>query len=113
MTFREKLISELTQSDIRQSKRKGYNRYALGLYFQAADAAMAEIEKGQSPEFAFRERFNPTREMHRIARNLGLGLDVERGQWIYTDHTYSEESNKLSEEWDSRNALQKNCDSPI
>ena len=83
--FRTRLVSELTQADQRQSTRKGHNPYALALYLQAADNVMREIADGQSPDFAFREYFTPSREMHKVARNLNLGLDVDRGQWIYTD----------------------------
>ena len=82
MDFRTKLISELTQMDERDSKRPHHNRYAIGMYLEAAGFVVAAIEDGVAPEKAFAEAFNPTRGMHRVARNLGLRLDVQRGQWI-------------------------------
>lgn len=81
MNFRDKLISELTQSDMRQSTKKGYNRFALGIYFQAADSCIELINKGATQETAFTECFTPCREMHKVAKRLGLRLDVDRGQW--------------------------------
>lgn len=73
MTFHDRLISELTQLDQRESKKAGHNPYALGMYFEAAE----DVTDAQS----FADAFTPTRGMHRIARNLGLPLNVDRGQW--------------------------------
>ena len=74
MTFHDQLISELTQLDQRQSKRKGYNPYALPQYFTAAQ----DVTDAAS----FADAFTPTRGMHRVAKNLGLSLDVIRGLWV-------------------------------
>ena len=81
MKFRDKLISELTQSDQRQSIKAGYNRNALAIYLNAADTCCEMVDKGATQETAFMEVFTPCREMHKVAKKLGLILDVERGQW--------------------------------
>ena len=72
--FHDKLISELTQLDQRQSKRRGWNPYALPQYFTAA--------QNVTDAASFADAFTPTKGMHRVAKNLGLNLDVERGQWV-------------------------------
>lgn len=74
MTFHDRLVSELTQLDARESKRQGHNRCALALYFQAAENV--------TDAASFARAFNATRGMHRVARNLGLPLDVAHGEWI-------------------------------
>ena len=71
------LIHELTAMDRRDSKKRGYNRYALAQYFEAADT----VETLQD----FVQAFTPTRGTHRIAKNLELPIDVERGRWIILD----------------------------
>ncbi len=76
MTFHQRLISELTQLDNRESMRKHHNPYALSHYFKAAE--------GVTDAKSFADAFIPTRGMHRVAKNLGLGLDVEKGRWIFT-----------------------------
>lgn len=74
MTFHDRLIHELTTLDRRESRRPGYNPYALAIYFRAAE--------GVTDADSFRRAFLPTRGMHTVARRLGLGLDVERGCWV-------------------------------
>lgn len=81
----EKLIHEITAQDRKDSTKKNYNPYALALMFGAADECMATIAEGQTPEYAFREHFTPTRENHGIAKRLGLKLDVQRGRWEYLE----------------------------
>jgi hypothetical protein len=72
--FHFRLIHELTALDNRESKKKGWNPWALGLYFQAAE----DVTDARS----FADAFTPSRGMHRVARNLGLDLDVDRGNWF-------------------------------
>ena len=72
----------LVTEDTKASSKRDYNRYALPLQLQAADVMQTAIDDGHTPEQAFTSVFPPTREMHRIARSLGLALDVERGNWI-------------------------------
>jgi len=74
MPFHDRLLSELTQMDERLSKKKGYNPYALAIMFGAVE--------GVTDADSFAAAFNPTRELHRVARNLGLGLGVVHGQWV-------------------------------
>ena len=81
-----KLSHELTALDrkesLREIKRGGReNIYRLGHYLNAADAVKAAVRKGRSATEAFASNFNPTRGMHGVAKRLGLGLDVARGQW--------------------------------
>jgi len=56
--IRFKLRHALTAYDRRQSKRKYYNRYALGQYFQRMDSVCADIDKGASPRQALIRGFN-------------------------------------------------------
>jgi BRCA1 C Terminus (BRCT) domain len=90
-TFRDRLISELTQMDERELKRtkgsraKGYNPYALAIMFRSVQENFdPAIARGASPEEAFMEAFTPTRQTHGVAKKLGLGLDVDRGKWVKT-----------------------------
>lgn len=87
MTMRDRLISELTQNDARrlarEVKRGGWaNPYALAHELRAADSVINMVSLGESWETAFAEFFVATRENHRIAKRLGLRLDVQRGEWI-------------------------------
>ncbi len=45
METRDKLIHAATAYDIRASKRRGYNHYALGQYFMAVDNVMEDYAK--------------------------------------------------------------------
>ena len=73
-----RLIHELTELDRRLSKRPGHNQspYALGHYFRAAE--------GVTDSDSFAAAFTPTREMHGVAKRLGLHLDVSFGRWMHT-----------------------------
>lgn len=77
-----KLVTLLTEQDRKDSARKGYNIWALGHCLRAADETMEDIKAGAVPAVAFAKHFNPTRSNHRIATKLGLGLDVQRGNWV-------------------------------
>jgi hypothetical protein len=79
---RFKLVSALTQLDRKESTRKGHNPYALGHYLGAAKQCIEYVTEGMTPEKAFSRAFNPTRGMHGVAKQLGLNLDVQRGQWV-------------------------------
>ena len=76
MTFHDRLISELTQMDQRASKRRGYNHYALAQYFEAA--------QGVTDAKSFSESFTACAAMLRVAKKLGLGLEVKGGFWELT-----------------------------
>lgn len=46
MNTKDILISALTQYDQKEKKKKHYNSFALGIYFQRVDDVMLDIEKG-------------------------------------------------------------------
>lgn len=52
-----KLVSLLTEYDTKQSTRRGYNRYALGIYIGAAQEARACVEQGMTWEKALSRAF--------------------------------------------------------
>jgi hypothetical protein len=86
-TFRARLLSALTDADRRDSDRERkrgvrVNLYRLGHYLAAADELCEDIGNGADPATAFRTHFNPTSDMHRVARSLGLALEVDRGRWV-------------------------------
>ena len=88
-----KLISLITQQDVRDSKKKYYNIYALPQMLAAAE--------GVKDEQTFMDAFTPTRSNHNIAKKLGLKLDVQRGRWVMTEGVVNEavEGRKLIELW--------------
>jgi hypothetical protein len=51
-TIRSALIHAATRYDVRQSKGKRYNQYALGQYFIRIDDVCADIERGADPRAA-------------------------------------------------------------
>lgn len=94
LPMRLRLRHELIEDDKRQAKRERVpNIYRIGHYLKALDDCEAGADSltmnGHSElrawSEAFADTFMPTRDMHRIARKLGLLLDVERGQWIVRD----------------------------
>lgn len=84
MDFRTKLTSELIQLDTKQAMKKGHNRFAIGIYLRAVDTCVELIADGMSIDEAFSETFTASRDMHGIAKRIGLKLDVQRGNWILT-----------------------------
>lgn len=80
--FGGRLGHYVTEQDIKASKRKGYNPYALGIMLGAAHDCEAAVAAGTSEAAAFADHFTPTRENHTMARRLGLALDVQRGRWV-------------------------------
>ncbi len=85
--FRARLVSALTHADRKESDRERkrgsrVNLYRLGHYLAAAENVCGEIEAGTAPALAFARSFNPTAAMHRVAKALGLTLDVQRGRWV-------------------------------
>lgn len=75
--FNTRLMMLLTELDQRNSKRADYNRYALGHYFRAAENV--------TDVYTFMENFTPTRQMHRLAKDMGFNLDVVFGEWVLLD----------------------------
>lgn len=84
MNFRAKLVSEIIQMDTKAATKKGHNPYAIGIYLRAVDSCMEMIAGGETEQNAFCEIFTPSREMHQIAKKIGLHLTVERGNWVST-----------------------------
>ena len=56
-TIRYRLVSSLTQYDISQQKRRGYNPYALAIYLRAVDSILDDYKSGKSLEQAICESF--------------------------------------------------------
>jgi hypothetical protein len=88
--FRDHLTHELIQLDRQESaqetkRRLVVNIYRLGHYLKAAQGVVGAVRSGESPAKAFAAGFVATRSMHTIAKRLGLGLDVERGEWRPVD----------------------------
>ena len=79
-----RLVSELTQLDERErAKGKGWNPNFLGIAFKSVqDVFDPMVASGATPEAAFSESFTPTPGTHKIARKLGLDLDVSSGRWV-------------------------------
>lgn len=76
------LSHELTTLDRHESKRRGYNPYALGQYLARAEEVRDAVAMGKSLADAFAEGFCATRGMHAVAKRLGLALDVQDGEWV-------------------------------
>lgn len=56
-TIKSALIHAATRYDVRQSKGKRYNHYALGQYFMRIDEVCADIERGADPRKAITAAF--------------------------------------------------------
>lgn len=96
------LISQLTHEDRKRSeraqKRGSYdNPHAIALEFQAADRVDESVKKGMDPSQAFADEFNPTASNHRIAKKLGLDLEVERGRWQPKGTQEAERAQRIAE----------------
>ena len=75
MDFQARLTHELIALDIRQSKRERTpNIYRLGLLLEASE--------GVTDAASFAKAFTPDRTLHTVSKKLGLGLDVQSGQWV-------------------------------
>lgn len=76
MTAKDKLIHALTQYDVKQSKKRGYNPYALGIYFQRIDEVCADVERGADIRKAINAGFSG-RLADCALRALGLPITTE------------------------------------
>jgi len=56
-TYRVEIVHALTAYDIRQSKKRFYNPYALGLYMQALERADELVAEGKSMRYALVKSF--------------------------------------------------------
>jgi hypothetical protein len=57
-TIKTALIHAATRYDVRQSKGKRYNRYALAQYFARIDDVCADIDNGATPRAAIVAAFS-------------------------------------------------------
>jgi hypothetical protein len=71
--MKNKLISLVTQWDIKRKKSKTYNPYALGIYFGQLDKVLLDIELGADPRAAIVAGFND-RLRDFLLKNLGFAL---------------------------------------
>lgn len=55
---KDALVHALTQYDMKQVKKRGYNRYALAQYFMAADEVCEMIANGTDDTKALNTVFN-------------------------------------------------------
>ncbi len=85
MTFHDRVVSEVTQLDAANAHkpRSQWNPYFLGIALRTLAEVEDEMPKATDLE-VFTATFTPTRETHKIAKKLGLPLDVDRGQWVVT-----------------------------
>lgn len=76
--IRDKLVSAVTQYDMRQAKRKGHNIYALGHYFKAIDNVESDVDNGASLARALYDNFSD-RLLSAVERAVGLPLTYGGG----------------------------------
>lgn len=58
MTLHDKLIAALMAYDRKQSTKRGYNPYALGIYFERAGQVCADIQGGKPVRKALLDGFS-------------------------------------------------------
>lgn len=56
--IKAKLVHALTDYDSKQSKKRGYNPHALGIYFQRIDEVCTDVENGQLARAALLNGFS-------------------------------------------------------
>jgi hypothetical protein len=87
MTTHDKLIHAVTQYDRKQSKKAGYNRNALGIYFARVDDICADIGAGASVADAIAAGFDGRLAAHCL-RSLECDIPTNKpassGAWYYT-----------------------------
>lgn len=74
--MRVKLLNIVVEYDRRQSKRKGYNPYALGHYCGAVGNVIDAIDNGKPIEEALKAGFCGSLLRH-VAKKLGLSVRYE------------------------------------
>ena len=87
LEFASRLTSALIAADRKESAaevkaKRRPNVYRLGHYLHAAELTQIALETGASQTEAFVEHFTATREMHSVARQLGLAIGVQAGRWM-------------------------------
>lgn len=58
MEVRVILLNTITEHDIKESIRKGYNHYALALYLEALNNTFKLVDQGIALEYSIRINFN-------------------------------------------------------
>lgn len=86
-SYRDTLIHAVTAYDRKESTKRGYNRNALGIYFNRIDDICADIDAGADPRQAIVAGLSG-RLVDHCLRALGLGVasDAEAkgaGAWHY------------------------------
>lgn len=61
-----RLSNAATQWDIKQSRRAGYNPYALAMYLESVDEALVEIQAGADPKTAIERHFIGSLRTHML-----------------------------------------------
>lgn len=69
-TIKSALVHAATQYDIRQSRKWGYNPYALGQYLMRIDEVCNDIERGAPPREALLRAFSD-RLLDTLLRAIG------------------------------------------
>jgi hypothetical protein len=86
MSIKDKLVHAATRYDERESKKAGYNPYALGQYFARIDEVSADIERGADPRAAIVAGFNG-RLASAMLKAIGQGAiskgEATSGSWCY------------------------------
>ena len=67
----QKLAQAVLHYDVKQEKKRYYNRHALTLYLNGVDNVMADIARGVDLESAIRARFND-RLLDFVLRHMGF-----------------------------------------
>ena len=78
-TTHSRLVHALTEWDIRQSKTKHYNRWALGQYFQALDNVKEAMAQGANLADALMKGFNGAL-LRYLAKKVGLNVEYSKYQ---------------------------------
>lgn len=85
MNLHDTLIHTVTSYDRKQSTKKGYNHYALGIYFQRIEEICADVAAGADVRKAVTAGFTGRLvDTCLRALNLPITTDAEqRGVWAY------------------------------
>lgn len=67
----QRMVHGLTEYDIKQSSKRGYNHYALGQYLQHANEAHNELKQGQPIEKVLPNHFQDRLLTH-MQKRLGV-----------------------------------------
>jgi hypothetical protein len=77
--MKNQIVSLLTAYDKKQSSKKSYNNYALGIYLNQLDNVILDIELGADARAAIVAGFNG-RLLDFVLRGLGIAISTEQEQ---------------------------------